>query len=328
MKIFVTGGTGFIGSHLVKALVSEGNQVFVLTSKKEKIKEVENLGAEAVLGHLKSLAFLKKVLKGIEEVYHLAAIRDRWGTNRQEYQEVNVLGTKNLLEASKKNKIKHFIFCSSVTVLGYPEETPICESSPCVPKTLYGQSKHQAEQLVKRYQKKGLPTTIIRPTVAYGPGDTAGMMLKLCKLVKEKKFKIVGNGKNRLHLIYVDDLINGLFLARNPRTFGQTYILTYKNSITVNELVKLVASILKVKISLQYVPLRFAKIVGFLMENFYYVVRIKKEPLVTRSKVDLFTKNQIYDVSKAKKELGFSSKIGYREGVKKTIHWYKKNRII
>lgn len=332
MKIVITGATGFIGSHLCQALVKEGHQVLALVSTKEKKGKVESWGTEGVIGDLKSTAFLGKIISGTNVVYHLAAVRDRWGATKDQYHEVNVLGTKNLLEAAKKDRVKHFIFCSSVTVLGYPKDIPTSESASPDPKTLYGQSKYKAEELVKDYQKKGLQTTVIRPSVVYGPGDTSGMMLKLCRLVKEKKFKIVGNGQNRLQLIYIDDLILGLLLVKESRkAIGEIYILTYKDPISVNELVKVVADTLWVNISLQHIPLRFAKMTGILMENFYgfgratKIPHFNKEPLVTKSKVDLMTKNQVYDISKAKKELGFNPKVGYKEGIKKTIKWYKEN---
>ncbi len=326
MKIFITGATGFIGQHLTRVLIIEGHQVFGLVSKKEKIKEVEKMGAEVVLGDLNSVSFFKNIFNeyNIDIVYHLAAIRDKWGTSSEEYNKVNVQGTENLLKASQ-NKIKHFIFCSSIAAIGYPEKLPYSESSFCIPKNLYSQSKLEAEKLVINYQKRGLPTTIIRPAVVYGPKDVKGMILKFSKMIKEKKFKIIGDGKNNIQLIYIDDLIKGFLRIIQPKTIGQIYILSYKNPITLNKLEKLIADNLEVQFSSKHIPLWFAKPAGFLMENFYKLFSFKKEPLVTTSKVDIISKNQIYDISKAQKELGFDPKIDYLEGIVKVLKWYKEN---
>ncbi len=346
MRIFITGADGFIGQHLTRALIKEGHQVFALVCKKEGIKEIEKLGAKAILGDLNSLSFFKNIFDeyNIEVIYHLAAIRDRWGTSFEEYHKINVQGTENLLKASQ-SKIKHFIFCSSVAAIGYPGKMPISEVSPCDPKNLYGKSKLKAEKICKDYQKKGLSVTIIRPAVTYGPGDSRGMILKFSKLIKDGKLKIIGNGKNHLQFIYIEDLISGFLLAKNPKVIGQTYILAYKNSITLDELAKLIADNLGIKfypinqkspffrtgiygVYTKHIPLWFAKPAGFLMENFYKLFSLKKEPLITTSKVDIISKNQIYDISKAQNELDFNPKIDYLEGISKTIKWYEENGYI
>jgi len=214
-RIFVTGGTGFIGQHLVKALLKGKEQVFVLARSRERARNLEKIGAKIVLGNLNSINFLKKNLKNIDVVYHLAALRGEWH-NKKEFEKNNVLTTKNLLQASL-GQVKHFIFSSSVSVLGYPEKLPANENFPLKPETLYAKSKAAGEKYAHEFSKMGLPITIVRPSVVYGPKDYSGMILKLAKLIKKGSFPIIGGGKSKLHLIYIDDLITGLIKIKSKK---------------------------------------------------------------------------------------------------------------
>lgn len=304
MKVLVTGGTGFIGKFLVEALVQEGDQVKVLVRKEKDIALIKKLGAQPILGDLASIN--SKHLFEVDVVYHLAAIRTNWGRPWEDYYQTNVLGTKNLLTASK-GKVKHFIFISSVKAVH--------------PKTPYGKSKLLAEkEALKFSRKERLSLTIIRPAIVYGPkDDPSGMMPKLLRLIKSGLFITIGPGKNRLHLVYIDDLIQALLSAAKKRGQRRIFTIAAERPIELNRLVSLIAQEFKVKVIPIKIPVFLAKFVGMMMEKVF-----RNKPVVTRNKVEMITEDGVLRINKAKKELGYSPKVDYPEGIKKTVNWYKK----
>jgi nucleoside-diphosphate-sugar epimerase len=332
MNIFLTGGTGFIGKALLKKLVSKGFFVKALARSEEGGKEMEALGAQAVIGSLEKAQ--KDWLSNIDVVYHLGAIRYEWGFSPYEYQKVNVEATQKLLEYSLSNRAKHFILGSTVFVFGSPKKIPIDESYPYAPESQYAQSKAEAEKLVKKFgQKTNLQTTILRPTITYGPGDTKGMLLKLCHLIEAKKFILVGNGKNLVHLTHIDDVVNGFALALESKKKESDYIIASSQPIPLENLVKIVSQELGKKIWPGKIPIFLAKTAGLIFESFYHFGKFaggttalfRKEPLVTRSKVNILTGNRAYAIKKASQELRYNPQTDYPEGIKRTIQWYKQN---
>lgn len=307
MKIFITGSTGFIGKFLLKALLNQKDELITLVRDEKKAKKLEKEKVKVILGNLDEKNTLQKTLIGIDLVFHLAAIRNDWGYSWEEYYRTNVLGTKNLLKAAYKNKVKHFIFVSSVKAAH--------------PSTPYGKSKFLAEKEVLKYFKKGLPVTIIRPAIVYGPNDHfSGMMPKLLRLIKKGLFLIVGTGENRVHLVYIDDLIKALLLASQKSGFGKIFIIASEKPIKLKDLTSLIANQFKVKLLPFKVPLFLANITGLILEKLFKNFNI--EPVVTRNKVKTITADEVYDIALAQKELNFVSKINYKDGLKKTIEWY------
>jgi len=325
MKIFLTGGTGFIGKALLEALVEKGYFVRALARNETQKKELEGLGAEVVLGSLENAKM--ELLGGMEAVFHLAAIRYEWGHLPEDYEKVNVEATKNLLKATKEAGVKKFIFGSSVFVFGYPKKLPIDETFPYAPTTQYARSKMEAEKI----GKFEMDTIILRPTITYGPGDTKGMLLKLAKLIKSKKFAIIGNGENFLHLTHIDDIIRGFLNALQTKGASGDFILASPKGITQKELAALVAKELDAEISRLKIPCWLAKSAGLANEIIYGLgMRLGiryffREPFISRSKVDIIARSQRYETSKAQKILGFEARISFPEGVKEAIVWYKKN---
>lgn len=330
MKIFLTGATGFLGQCVAKTLQSQNHTVRVLVRKNSDKEKLEKLGLEAVIGNLEN--FSAAWLAGIDAVYHFAAIRYEWGFSWKEYKQSNIEGTEKLLQAAVKNKVGRFIYCSTAFVHGYPKNTLITEVSPYAPSSLYAKSKLEAEKIVLRYaHEQGLFSIIIRPSMVYGPEDTHGMFMKLCRLIKSGKFIIIGNGRNCIHLSYIDDIVAGFLQALDHGASGEAYLLASAGPISLTDLVSLAGRELQVGQLPLKIPFLLAKVAGFLAEIIYATgqkIGLKyffREPFITRSKVDIIGGNQHFDATKASEELGFIPKIGYPEGIRKTIKWYKSN---
>jgi nucleoside-diphosphate-sugar epimerase len=329
MKIFVTGATGFLGYCTAKALLQKGHSVSVLLRDKKEKEKFENFGFETAIGDLSALP--DNCLAGIEAVFHFAAIRYEWGFSREEYWETNVQGTQNLLEASVQNKVKRFIYCSTAFVHGHGPKV-LSETSLLDPKSLYALSKLEAEKLVQKYaMEKGLFSIILRPSMVYGPEDKTGMFLKLCRLIHKNRFFIIGNGKNKIHLSFIDDIVQGFLQALEHGNSGEAYIISQPETIALCDLVNVISRHLEVRPPGIKIPYWIAKTAGFIFEIIYSfgqklgVQYFFQEPLVTRSKVSIIADSQRFDSTKAQKEFGFEAKMSYSEGISKTISWYKEN---
>lgn len=330
MKIFVTGSTGFIGTLLVRRLVKEGYKVTALVRSESAKRSLERLGVRAVIGDINNQEEFLDYLKQTEVVVHLAAIRSNWG-DEDDFIRTNSRSIANLFV--NNSKIKHVIITSSVYAMGKLAKLPADETVPTCASDLYGRSKKIAEQKTKEYSKKTkIPYTIIRPAIVYGPNDNdLGMIVKMIKLIKSEKFIIIGNGENLLHLIYIDDLIDGVMKIIRGRGKNETYIMAGQKPIKLRDLVSLIQQNLKIKKKIRKIPWVTAYLVALIFETFYNLgykllpIFFKNEPFLSKMKVQTLTDNWFYDIGKAKKDLGFNPKVSYDTGIRKVVDWYLNN---
>lgn len=314
MKIFITGGTGFIGSHLANKLADLGHQVIVFTRNQEKISNLNKGKIELIEGKINEPETYKRIFnQNIDIVYHLAAVPGlKWGMAESDYNPVNVQATEELLKLCL-NKIKRFIYCSSINAI----------SRNNFLRDPYGKSKWQAEQIVLDYQKKGLATIIIRPAIVYGPSDTEGMMLKLIRLINKKRFILVGSGKNIVPFVFIDDVINAFINALTCLMTGQAYEIIGPEEISIKESVKIIAKKLNVEMPAVNLPIWLIRSAAFFSELFGKL--INHQPLITQHRVDILVKDQHFFAEKAARELNYQPVINFADGLAKTVNWYKEN---
>ena len=180
MKTLVTGATGFIGTHLVKALVEQGRDVRCLVRKTGNTQHLNELGVELFYGDILNKDSLKDIAKDINFVYHLAG--EIYSKRSRDFYRVNCDGTKNLVEVCLPENIDRFIFLSSIASVGPNREHGILlnEQSPCRPIDPYGRSKLGAEKLLMNFFKKhGFPIVIVRPPTVYGPSGRSQIIKKI-----------------------------------------------------------------------------------------------------------------------------------------------------
>jgi len=334
VRALVTGGSGFVGGHLVRALLARGYAVRALVRSTSRTDGLA--GVELACGDVTDAASCRAAVAGVNVVYHLAAIRDRWGTPYADYVAVNVEGTRNLLEAAA-GQAERFVYCSSVGVLGYPGVLGIDESFPLRPddgKVFYHRTKAQAEEMVLDFARQGrLSTTVIRPAITYGPGDDWGMVTRLIAMLKRGTFVPVGNGHNYLHLCYISDTVQGLILSgESERSAGQVYIIAGAEPITLNDLVTRICGLLGRKPPHWHVPARLARMAGWLLEGMYSTQAhlglrvLGQTPFLTRDKVDTLVINRGFSTRKAQRELGYAPTVDYDEGLRRTVAWYRDER--
>lgn len=327
MRIFLTGATGFIGKHLLKRLQKENYQVTALV-RQIKDKDLKRRDTRFILGDIRNPSNFAKELNNCNTLVHLAALRTNWAAP-QDFLEVN---SKSILGMVKrKTLLKHIIVVSSVYSMGTLEYLPADESHPLNARDLYGKSKILLEEFTREIAKKyGIKYTIVRPAIVYGPGDSkSGMVIKMIDLIKKNGLPIIGNGQNLLHLIYVDDLIEGLMKIIKSSGYNETYILAYKEPITLIKLIELIKNQLKISHKDRFIPRSPVLVLAHLIEKFYllgfkiFPIVFRKDPFISPIKLSILTDSWCYDISKAKSELGFKPKIDYNLGIKRTIQAHK-----
>jgi len=325
MKALVTGATGFVGSHLVHELLSRGYEVRVLARDFQKAEKFNKYNIDIVYGDLKDESSLVTATKEIEIVYHLAALLGGPGICEGDLYEVNVEGTRRLLDASISNGVKKFLYLSGGAVIG-DVTYGANENSTCNPSTPYARTKYDGEQLVLKYMKDfGISSTIVRSTMVYGPGEVR-YKLKMMKMIKRGLFRIIGDGKNQTSWVYIDNLVDGLLLASmSDKAIGEIYIISDERPYTMNEFVEAASEALGVKTP-GHIPNGLALIAAVAFEGLSKISKI--DPPLFRDRIVSLTANHSCDCSKARKELGYNPKITLREGLKRTVNYYRDNNLI
>jgi len=324
--ILVTGGTGFTGGHLCKRLIEDGYPVRALVRDETHCAHLRQLGAETIPGDLRDRPMVERAIEGTDTVYHIAALFRKENVTRKEMWETNVEGTRNMLDASIKAGVQRFIHCSTVGVHGDIKNPPANEETAYSPEDHYQESKAEGERVALQYTAMGLlPVVIFRPAGIYGPGDLR--FLKLFKAISNKTFVMLGSGEIFYQMIYIGDLIDGIVLCGTKKeAIGNLYILTGEAPVTLNNLVQLVAQILGTRHTRLRFPVGPVYLAAFLCELLFKPLGIN--PPLYRRRVDFFRKNRSFDITKAKRELGFEPKTQLKTGLKLTAEWYRSEGLL
>ncbi len=321
MADLVTGATGFTGGHLARMLVARGHHVRALVRDRSKASDLAAAGIELVEGDLRDRAALDRAVSGIERVYHIAAMYRQAGLPADTYRAVNALAARDMIEAAARAGVTRVMHCSTVGVHGDVEHPPANEDAPLKPGDVYQETKLEGENLARDAgHRLGIEVTIARPTGIYGPGDRR--LLKMFKGVARGRFPILGSGNIYYHLTFIDDLCEGFRLcAEAPGGAGRTYILAGGEVTTLNELVGLVADVAGVRPPSLRLPVWPFWVAGAACEAVCAPLGI--EPPLYRRRVDFYTKSRAFDISRARAEIGYDPQVGLREGIRRTLDWYR-----
>ena len=321
MADLVTGATGFTGGHLARMLVSRGHTVRALVRDRGRAADLEAAGIELVEGDLRDVPSLERAVAGIDRVYHIAAMYREAGLPAETYRAVNATAVRDVIAASKRAGVARVVHCSTVGVHGDVEHPPANEDAPLRPGDVYQETKLEGEKLARETGAQlGIEVTIARPTGIYGPGDRR--LLKLFRGVARGTFPILGSGKIFYHLTYIDDLVEGFRrCAEEPGGAGRTYILAGGEVTTLNELVAHIADVAGVKPPTLHLPVWPVWIAGAACEAVCAPFGI--EPPLYRRRVDFFTKSRAFDITRARQEIHYAPQVGLREGIGRTLDWYR-----
>jgi nucleoside-diphosphate-sugar epimerase len=323
MKVLVTGGTGFVGSHLVHRLLSRGHQVTSLDKNPGLVSdELRALGAILISGSVTDSADVDRTVAGQDLVFHLASPFGDILQPDQAYWAIEVEGTRNVLGAAERHGVQRVIHCSTQGVHGIITDPPGDEESPIAPRDFYCYSKAEGEKVAREFLARGLDVVIVRPTSVYGPGDTRGW-LKLFQMVNKGWFVMVGSGRTLNHPIYVENLVDLFELAASaPQARGRTYLAGDDEALTLTELVRAVARALggTVRI-LRFPSYRIAWYASGLTEAVFKAVGIR--PPLFRRRLSWFITNRQFRNDRARAELEYRPLVKLDEGLARTAAWYR-----
>ncbi|NOX90404.1 MAG: NAD-dependent epimerase/dehydratase family protein [Calditrichaeota bacterium] len=324
MNVFLTGATGFIGSHLAEDLLDKGFNVRALLRTSSSLRWIADLKLDCYYANIFDSQSLLPGLKDVDIVIHSAGLTK--ALKNEDYYRVNFEGTKNLIDTIIENKLplKRFVLISSQAAAGPASSMqPVTENDEPHPVSEYGKSKLMAEQYVLRQSDK-LPVTIIRPPAVYGPRDTD--VFQFFKTVKKGIIPKWQNRDKYLSFVYVKDLVKGIIIAaQHPKAEGQIYFIAEPRPHSWEELAREALKFFDKKALQVPVPLGLIKGIAFLSEQWSRVTH--KPSIINQQKVaELLPDFWICSPKKIKEQLKFEAKTALSEGVKQTLQWYLDNQ--
>ena len=326
----VTGATGLLGSHIVEQLRKQDRPVRALVRFGSNVEWLQRQGVELVEGDLTNLASVERACEGVQCIYHAAARVGDWGP-WDEFVKIAVEGSNNLFDAAEKAGVPRFIHISSISVYGHRNEPGLVidETQPLgvnVHKwSYYTRAKVMVENELWRRHEAGskVKHTVIRPSWLYGPRDRA-TLARLATMIRKGKAKLLGDGDNRLNVVYAGNVAEACILAAdNPNAVGQAYNCSNDGELTQRQYFDLLADALGAPRVKKTVPFKLAYRVAFFLECLGHLFRWKKPPMITRYAVWLMGRQTFFATDKARKELGWQSTVGYEEGIPLTVRWFE-----
>jgi nucleoside-diphosphate-sugar epimerase len=325
-RLFITGGSGFIGSRLAQLATQLGYAVTVTSAvnnavERTRCERLAQQGINVVVASLEDKPALARALAAQDVVVHLAAAQHEAQAPESHFHQVNVEGTRSLLELASQARVRRFVHGSTIGVYGSAAAGVLDESSPLAPDNPYGRTKAAAEPIVRSFDS-GLERCIIRISETYGPGDMR--LLKLFRGIKTGRYLTVGPGVNQHQLIYVDDLARGLLKAcEAPAANGETIVLAGAEEVTTNQMVTAIAAAVNSSRRVRHAPLWPFVAAAYVFETTLTPLGVK--PPLHRRRLDFFRKSFGFSTAKAEHALGFRAEVPFTEGARRTAAWYQEN---
>jgi nucleoside-diphosphate-sugar epimerase len=326
MTILVTGASGLLGSHVVDALLDRGEAPRALVGPDDAAGRLDALGIETLRGDVRDRQVLDAAVEGVDAVLHCAARTGPWGPE-EEYRSTNVTGLGTLVDACRTAGVRRIVHVSSITVHGNDVHGWADETSPIRAGTNpYSRSKIAGEELLQRLASAGAPVTIVRPGYLYGPGDVASFA-RFATMIREGRMVVIGPGTNHIPLVYVRDVADGILqAASSERAIGRTYLLVNDEPVTQAAYLSAIADELGVAAPSRHVPYPLAVGLGAGCEFAARVAHRRQPPPVMRYGVQVLGGENRFSIKRARNELGFSPGVPLRQGVHRSIEWYRSDR--
>lgn len=321
MRVLVTGATGFIGGHLVRRLLAEGHGVRALVRAGTDPGPLEQEGAEVVRGDLADPVALTRAATDCAHVYHVAALVSAQLRSRRDLEATNVVGPANVAAAAGRAGALRLVHVSSCGVYGSRNRFPADETTPLRPDTPYRVSKARGERAVTEGgERAGLPVVIARISAVIGPGGK--QWARLCRSIRDGDFRLIGDGRNRLHLGDVTDIVDGLVrCAETPGVEGRCYNLAGATPVTMGELAATIAEELGAGPSKRpwpALPFRATRQIDKALTRFLGL-RLRR-----LHSYDLFLGDRWFDISRARRELGYDPRVSVAESVRAIVRDYRR----
>ena len=324
-NILVTGGGGFLGKAIVKKLVNRGDRVRSFSRGYYPV--LEKMNVEQIQGDISDTVAIASACEGIETVFHVAAKAGVWGKYR-DFHQTNVNGTCNVIAACQSNEVQRFIYTSSPSVIfdgsdmrGVDESIPYPDRYTAH----YPRTKALAEQAVLRAVSEGLPAIILRPHLIWGPEDNH-LVPRIIQ--RAKRLRRVGDGSNQVDTVYIDNAAQAHIqaadrLSADPTLSGNIYFISQDEPIALWDMVDAILHAAGLEPVRKSIPARSAKLIGMILEFLYRILPIETEPQMTRFLAKELSTDHWFDISAAKRDLGYLPRISTQEGLEKLKIWLR-----
>ncbi len=326
-KVLVTGGGGFVGSALVKELITRDLSVLVVG--RNQYPDLEKLGVKCLVGDIRDEQFINRCCSGVDTVFHVAALAGVWG-KWNDYYAINVQGSKNVINGCRKNNVQNLIYTSTPSVVFNGENIEDGnESLPYATRFLchYARSKVMAEKIILNENNKDLYTCAIRPHLVWGPGDPH-LIPRLLERGHAGKLKGVGSGSSVGDISYVDNVAHAHVLAADnlhsvKSCAGKSYFISQGKPVLLWRWIDELFTRLGIKTVRESVSMPVAYGVGSVLESIYSLCRFKGEPIMTRFIAEQLGRHHYFSIKRAEEDLGYHPVITSEEGMKRLILWIR-----
>ncbi len=324
-KVLVTGGGGFLGSAIVRRLIERGDEVRSLA--RNIYPDLEKLGVDQIQGDISNPDAVAQACDNRDIVFHVAAKPPPWG-KYDDYYRINVTGTENIISSCLSQNIARLVYTSTPSVVFNGKDIEGADESMPYPQkfcTYYSETKAIAEQAVVRASNQQLKTIILRPHEIWGPGDNH-ILPRL--VARAKRLKQIGSGKNRIDTIYIDDAADAHILAadklqQNHELSGNIYFISQDEPVLAWDMVNALLKAAGCGPVKKTVPFRVAWLAGALLEFIYITFRLSGEPYITRFMAEAVSQSHWFNISAAKKDLGYRPKLTTAEGLQRLEDWFQ-----
>lgn len=316
MKVLVTGAAGFLGAHLCRRLVAEGDTVVALDVRPRPAALTVD-GVRYRQADLRSPDAWQGDLHGADTVFHLASVHLQVNAPESDYRAVNVDAAVRLAEESQSAGVRRFVHTSTVGIYGHVQHPPADEDAPRTPTNPYERTKLAGEEaLAHAASRSGLDLRILRPAWIYGPG--CPRTAKLLRSVRRRRFFFVGSGGNLRHPVYVDDMVDALVLASQaPGGARRDHIVAGPAPMTLRAVVDECAAAVGVSPPRLALPRPAALLLGYGAESAGRL--LGKNPPFSRRSLAFFENDNAFDIRAARRDLGYEPRVDFSEGLRRTL---------
>jgi dihydroflavonol-4-reductase len=323
MKVLVTGASGFVGSHVVESLLGEGRAVRAMARDPLRHQALAARGVEVVQGDLNDPGSLERAVNGVDALYHCAAQLNLPGATVEDYMRTNVGGLRNLVEAIHRRapNLGRFVHVSSIAAIGIRNLHVIDETEPCKPDLAYGVSKLRADEFLQEQAgRTGFPVVILRPPTVYGPGERFNF-LSLCLAIRRRRFLLIGSGANRIDFCWVGNLVQAMTRAAEKGRPGEVYLVADGEPLPFAETARTIAELVGTPLWPVSLPTALAYLASVPLAAAGRLTGTP--PLLYPKRVRTMSGDMVFDLAKARRELGYEPEGAFRNLARGTIEWYR-----
>jgi nucleoside-diphosphate-sugar epimerase len=323
----VTGATGFVGPHLVAALVARGRTVRCLVRDAARGQALAGAGVEVRVGALSDARFVADGLAGAERVFHLAGggrVSTASDEGLAELRAANVAPLRAVLSAAGAARVQRIVHFSSISSMGVQLGERVDEDSPCRPCTPHEIAKYESEEAaLEAWRQDGIPVVVLRPSQIYGPGDLRSEIPRLVRLAARGWVPLFDGGRGRVPWVYVADVVDAALLAASAEgAAGRTYVVSDADSYVFADVVAVIARSLGRRRGGVAVPRRLA---AWAIGGLEKAARmLGREPPFTLHRLASMCGARLLSIDRARRELGYRPRVGLEEGMSATVAFYRR----